>query len=50
MPTNSYRIANSTGALQGVTLFLFAVIDSQAGNVAFNTLEYFFQSAFNAIL
>jgi len=38
-----------TGALMGVSLFLFAVIDSQEGNVAFNAVEYFFQSGFNAV-
>lgn len=39
-----------SSALMAVSLFLFAVINSQAANVAFNALEYFFQSLFNAIL
>lgn len=36
--------------LMGVSLFLFAVIDSQTANVAFNALEYAFQSTANAVL
>ncbi|KAK4058142.1 hypothetical protein OIO90_000881 [Microbotryomycetes sp. JL221] len=36
--------------LMGVSLFLFAVIDSQAANVAFSTVEYLFQSTANAVL
>jgi len=39
-----------TGSLMGVCLCLYAVIDSQDANVAFNALEYCWQSAFNAIL
>ena len=30
--------------------FLFTVVDTHAANIAFNGLEYFFQTAFNAIL
>lgn len=29
-----------SSALMGVSLFLYAVIDSQAANIAFNALEY----------
>ncbi|KAK4054741.1 hypothetical protein OIV83_000665 [Microbotryomycetes sp. JL201] len=36
--------------LMGISLFLFVVIDNQAGNVAFNCLEYVFQSTANAVL
>ncbi|GAA94743.1 uncharacterized protein L969DRAFT_94630 [Mixia osmundae IAM 14324] len=39
-----------SAALMAVSLFLFTVINSQAGNVVFNLLEYLFQSALNAIL
>ncbi|KAM0793041.1 hypothetical protein ACM66B_000530 [Microbotryomycetes sp. NB124-2] len=36
--------------LMGISLFLFVVIDNQAANVAFNCLEYVFQSTANAVL
>ncbi|EJU01255.1 MFS general substrate transporter [Dacryopinax primogenitus] len=39
-----------TSSLMATSLFLFVAIDSQLANVLFNALEYFFQSAFNAVL
>lgn len=39
-----------SSALMGVSLFLYSVVDTQAGNVGFNALEYIAQSMFNAIL
>ncbi|KAL8997535.1 MAG: hypothetical protein Q9169_003230 [Polycauliona sp. 2 TL-2023] len=39
-----------SSALMGVSLFLFSAVNTQASNVGFNIMEYFFQSMFNAIL
>lgn len=36
--------------LMSLSLFLFAVVNTNAGRVGFNAMEYFFQSLFNAIL
>lgn len=40
----------ASSALMGVSLFLFATVNTEASNVALNALEYFFQSMFNAVL
>jgi hypothetical protein len=34
----------------GVSLILFATINTHASNVGLNVMEYFFQSMFNAVL
>jgi MFS family permease len=39
-----------SSALMGVSLFLFAAVNTQASNVGLNAMEYFFQSMFNAVL
>ena len=39
-----------SSALMGVSLFLFAEVNSQASNIGLNAMEYFFQSMFNAVL
>lgn len=39
-----------SSALMGVSLFLFATVNTKESNVALNALEYFFQSIFNAVL
>ncbi|MCJ1394821.1 hypothetical protein MMC18_007701 [Xylographa bjoerkii] len=39
-----------SSALMGASLFLFAAVNSEASNIGFNMMEYFFQSMFNAIL
>ncbi|KZT28573.1 MFS general substrate transporter [Neolentinus lepideus HHB14362 ss-1] len=39
-----------SAALMGISLFLFVMISSPAANIGFNTMEYFFQSMFNAVL
>lgn len=39
-----------SSALMGISLCLFAVVDTEASNVTLNALEYFFQSMFNAVL
>ncbi|KAL8670038.1 MAG: hypothetical protein Q9168_005399 [Polycauliona sp. 1 TL-2023] len=39
-----------SSALMGVSLFLFSAVNTQASNIGFNAMEYFFQSMFNAIL
>ncbi|KAF2866319.1 major facilitator superfamily domain-containing protein [Massariosphaeria phaeospora] len=39
-----------SAALMAVSLFLFATINNQAGNIGLNLMEYFFQSMFNAVL
>lgn len=39
-----------SSALMGISLLLFCAIDSNIANIAFNSLEYFFQTIFNAIL
>ena len=39
-----------SSALMGISLFLFATVNSQASNVGLNVMEYFFQSMFNAVL
>ncbi|KAJ5041496.1 uncharacterized protein L3040_005081 [Drepanopeziza brunnea f. sp. 'multigermtubi'] len=37
-------------ALMAVSLFLFTTVNTQAANIGFNLMEYFFQSMFNAVL
>ncbi|KAL9059715.1 MAG: hypothetical protein Q9162_001016 [Coniocarpon cinnabarinum] len=37
-------------AMMGVSLFLFATINSYNSNIGLNVMEYFFQSMFNAVL
>lgn len=39
-----------SSALMATSLFLFAAVNSEASNIGFNMMEYFFQSMFNAIL
>lgn len=39
-----------SSALMGISLFLFAAVNSEASNIGINAMEYFFQSMFNAIL
>ncbi|EGP82662.1 unnamed protein product [Zymoseptoria tritici ST99CH_1A5] len=39
-----------SSALMGVSIFLFSAANSQASNIGLNTMEYFFQSMFNAVL
>ena len=39
-----------SSALMGVSLFLFATVNTQASNIGLNVMEYFFQSMFNAVL
>lgn len=39
-----------SSALMATSLFLFATVNSQTGNIAFNAVEYFCQTVFNAIL
>jgi MFS family permease len=39
-----------SSALMGVSLFLFAAVNTQASNIGLNAIEYFFQSMFNAVL
>ena len=34
----------------GVSLFLFAAVNTEASNIGLNAMEYFFQSMFNAVL
>lgn len=34
----------------GVSLFIFATVNTQASNIGINGMEYFFQSMFNAVL
>ena len=41
-------IGSST--LMGVSLFLFATVNTEASNIGLNAMEYFFQSMFNAVL
>ncbi len=36
--------------MMGVSLFLFSTVNTQASNIGFNLMEYFFQSMFNAVL
>ena len=36
--------------LMALSLFLFATVNTQTSNVGLNTMEYFFQSMFNAVL
>ncbi|CZT09145.1 related to 4-hydroxybenzoate transporter [Rhynchosporium agropyri] len=36
--------------MMGISLFLFATVNTQASNIGFNLMEYFFQSMFNAVL
>lgn len=39
-----------SSAAMAASLFLFVTINSQAGNIGVNAMEYFFQSMFNAVL
>ena len=39
-----------SSALMGLSLFLFATVNTQASNIGLNVMEYFFQSMFNAVL
>ncbi|QSZ29096.1 hypothetical protein DSL72_003606 [Monilinia vaccinii-corymbosi] len=39
-----------SSALMGTSFFLFAAINTQAGNVGLSVMEYFFQSMFNSVL
>jgi len=39
-----------SSALMGISLFLFSTVNTQASNIGFNVMEYFFQSMFNAVL
>ena len=39
-----------SSALMGISLFLFATVNTQASNIGLNIMEYFFQSMFNAVL
>ena len=39
-----------SSALMGISLFLFATVNTQASNIGLNVMEYFFQSMFNAVL
>ncbi|MCJ1308099.1 hypothetical protein MMC25_001751 [Agyrium rufum] len=39
-----------SSALMGISLFLFATVNTEASNIGLNLMEYFFQSMFNAIL
>ena len=39
-----------SSALMGLSLFLFATVNTEASNVGLNAMEYFFQSMFNAVL
>ncbi|KAK4694400.1 hypothetical protein P7C71_g3168, partial [Lecanoromycetidae sp. Uapishka_2] len=36
--------------LMGLSLFLFATVNTEASNIGLNAMEYFFQSMFNAVL
>ncbi len=39
-----------SSALMGLSLFLFATVNTEASNIGLNAMEYFFQSMFNAVL
>lgn len=39
-----------SSALMGVSLCLFATVNTHASNIGLNVMEYFFQSMFNAVL
>ena len=39
-----------SSALMGISLFLFATVNTHASNIGLNVMEYFFQSMFNAVL
>ncbi|PWN26103.1 MFS general substrate transporter [Jaminaea rosea] len=39
-----------SSALMGVSMFIYTIIDTEAGSVGLNAMEYFFQSLFNAVL
>lgn len=39
-----------SSALMGISLFLFATVNTEVSNVGLNSMEYFFQSMFNAVL
>ena len=40
----------ASSALMGISLFLFATVNTEASNIGLNAMEYFFQSMFNAVL
>ncbi|KAH8663152.1 MFS transporter [Tricladium varicosporioides] len=40
----------TSSVLMGISLLLFAAVNTQASNVGLNAMEYFFQSMFNAVL
>ncbi len=39
-----------SSALMGISLFLFATVNTFESNIGLNAMEYFFQSTFNAVL
>nr|OQO16258.1 hypothetical protein B0A51_16514 [Rachicladosporium sp. CCFEE 5018] len=39
-----------TSALMGISIFVFTAVNTQPANIGLNMMEYFFQSAFNAVL
>lgn len=39
-----------SSALMGISIILFSLANSEASNIGLNTMEYFFQSMFNAVL
>lgn len=39
-----------SSALMGISIILFSLANGEASNIGLNTMEYFFQSMFNAVL
>lgn len=39
-----------SSAMMGISLFIFASINTQASNIGVSAMEHFFQSMFNAVL
>jgi MFS family permease len=39
-----------SSGLMGASIFIFSTANSEASNIGLNTMEYFFQSMFNAVL
>nr|POE96501.1 putative mfs-type transporter pb1e7.08c [Quercus suber] len=39
-----------SSGLMGASIFIFSAVNSEASNIGLNTMEYFFQSMFNAVL
>ena len=37
-----------SAALMSVSIFIFSAANSEAGNIGYNVMEYFFQSMFNS--